>query len=243
MSTTQYLVVAERFAPGNNMRMRSIHCLFGAKRLTTSGLNRCPSGTPHPHVRAEGEPILPKTQNGTSPLHRAWNVFSAIAGVIGTAGMISNMASWVGFVQTMIHSYAEIVHPILRPVTQALGFSPWFNDYLFVGLMVSSARARPTFNHMKVHWRIDVSSYKWYAFWAPHRVASILLSVLMALLWPVVLILFLPPRLIGVDDSNAFQHRIWLEQFEWLAVYILVFIGLFIANAGLRALTAEVATV
>jgi hypothetical protein len=32
------------------VRMRSIHCLFGAKRLTTSGLNRCPSGTPHPHI-------------------------------------------------------------------------------------------------------------------------------------------------------------------------------------------------
>jgi hypothetical protein len=26
----------------------SIHCLFGAKRLTTSGSNRRPSGAPHP---------------------------------------------------------------------------------------------------------------------------------------------------------------------------------------------------
>ncbi|MBU0700782.1 hypothetical protein KKE26_05765 [bacterium] len=28
--------------------MKSIHWLFGAKRLTISGWNRCPAGTPHP---------------------------------------------------------------------------------------------------------------------------------------------------------------------------------------------------
>jgi len=33
---------------GRTLRMKRIRWLFGAKRLTTSGSNRCPSGTPHP---------------------------------------------------------------------------------------------------------------------------------------------------------------------------------------------------
>ena len=175
-------------------------------------------------------------QESRSPLHRAWNIFSSIAGVVGTAGMVDDFANWTSLIQTIVRGYAEIVHPILRPITQAIRCPSWFTDYLFIGLMVSSARARPTFNHMKVHWSFDVSNYKWYTFWAPHRVASFVVSVFMALLWPLVLLTFLPLRVLGIKKENAFQHQIWRDQYQWLTIYALTFAGLFIANAGLTAL-------
>ncbi len=184
---------------------------------------------------------LPQSPKSLSPLHRAWNIFSAIAGVIGTAGMIDDFANWSSLIQTIVHGYAEIVRPLLRPITQTISLPTWFTDYLFVGLMVSSARARPTFNHMKGHWLIDISNYKWYEFWAPHRVATLLLSVFMVLLWPLVLLMFLPPRMLRIKKENTFQYQVWSDQFQWLAIYALTFVGLFITDAGLRALAVAAA--
>lgn len=175
------------------------------------------------------------TQHNSSPLYRAWNIFSAIAGVIGTAGMIDDIANWVGLIQTVVRGYGEIVHPILHPITLALNFPNWFSDYLFVGLMIAGARARPTFNHMKGHWLFDISQYKWYDLLAPHRIGTFVISIFMTLLWPLVLILFLPRRVLKIDEKNTFQLAVWRDQFQWLAIYGLCLVGLFISNAGLRA--------
>ncbi len=175
------------------------------------------------------------TPHNSSPLYRAWNIFSAIAGVIGTAGMIDDIANWVGLIQTVVRGYGEIVHPILHPITLALNFPDWFPDYLFVGLMISGARARPTYNHMKGHWLIDTSQYKWYDLLAPHRIATFVISIFMALLWPLVLILFLPHRALKLNEKNTFQLAVWRDQFQWLTIYGLCVVGLFISNAGLRA--------
>lgn len=155
--------------------------------------------------------------------------------------MIDDLANWVGLIQTVVRGYGEIVHPILHPITQAINFPAWFTDYFFVGLMVASARSRSTFNHMKGDWLFDVSCYKWYSFWAPHRVATFVISVFMALLWPILLLLFLPPRLLRIEKENSFQHQIWRDQFQWLAIYALTFVGLFISNAGLRAFASAAA--
>ena len=159
--------------------------------------------------------------------------------------MIDNIGKWTNLIQTIVRGYAELVHPFLRPITQAIGFPSWFTDYLFVGLMVASARAWPSFKHMKGHWRIDVSNYKWYAVWAPHRFVFVVTTVFMALLWPLVLITFLPPRLLRIKREDTiryqFQYQIWREQFQWLAIYVLTFVGLFIANAGLRKLALAAA--
>lgn len=171
---------------------------------------------------------------------RAWNIFSAIAGVIGTAGMVDDIANWASLIQVIVHDYQELTHPILKPITDILNMPLWFTDYIFVGLMVVSARTRPTFNHMKSHWLIDISSYRWFEFWAPHRIAVLILSVFLVFLWPLVLITFLPPSVLKIDKANHFQRVIWREQFHWLAIYILTFIGLFIANAGLKSLALEV---
>jgi len=89
---------------------------------------------------------------------------------------------------------------------------------------------------MEGYWLIDVSGYRWWQIWAPHRVAALLMTVLMALLWPLVLVLFLHPRILKVDEGNIFQVQVWRDQFQWLAIYALTLAGLFIANAGLRAL-------
>lgn len=175
-------------------------------------------------------PILP------SPFQRAWNVFSAVAGVIGTAGMIDDMANWAELIQTIIRGYDEIIRPILGPIVNAFNFPDWFTDYLFVGLMLASARVRPIFNHMQGHWQIDVSGYRWWAIWAPHRIATYFASVLMALLWPLALLLFLPPRVLKIEEGNTFQLLVWRDQFQWLAIYALTLIGLLIVNAGLMAL-------
>lgn len=155
--------------------------------------------------------------------------------------MINDIANWAGLIQTIVRGYGEIIRPILGPMVDAINFPVWFVDYLFVGLMVASARARPTFNHMARHWLIDVSGYRWWAIWAPHRIATLVVSVLMALLWPLVLLLFLPPRFLKIDERNTFQLRVWRDQFQWLAIYALTLVGLFISNAGLKALAVAAA--
>ncbi|SFU78028.1 hypothetical protein [Nitrosospira multiformis] len=185
---------------------------------------------------------MTETSSKSSPFQRAWNIFSAIAAVVGTAGMVDDIANWASFIKIVVQGYEAMVCPVLRPITDAISMPPWFTDYLFVGFMVSSARARPTFNHMREYWIFDVSKYKWFAFWAPHRVATIAMSVLMALLWPLLLITFLPPSILKPEPrAYAFQHQIWRDQFHWLAIYTLVLLGLFIANAGLRALAIALA--
>jgi len=179
---------------------------------------------------------LTSPQHEPSPLYRAWNIFSAIAGVIGTAGMIDDLANWAGLIQTVVRGYGEIVHPILHPITLAINFPEWFSDYLFVGLMVAGARARPTYNHMNGYWLFDASQYKWYAFWAPHRLATFVMSIFMTLLWPLLLITFLPRSVLKIDEKNTFQLAVWRDQFHWLVIYGLSLVGLFISNAGLKAL-------
>lgn len=150
--------------------------------------------------------------------------------------MIDDLANWAGLIKTIITGYGEIVHPVLHPITLAINMPEWFSDYFFVGLMVAGARSRPTYNHMKSHWLFDISQYKWYAFWAPHRIATFVMSVFMALLWPLLLIWFLPRSVLKIQDDNAFHLAVWRDQFQWLAVYGLCLLGLFISNAGLRAL-------
>lgn len=155
--------------------------------------------------------------------------------------MVDDIAQWASFIKVVVQGYEDTVRPILRPITETLSMRPWFTDYLFVGFMVSSARVRPTFNHMTGHWLIDVSTYKWFAFWAPHRVATLVISVLMALLWPLVLITFLPPSIRKIErNAYTFQYQIWRDQFQWLAIYALMLLGLFITNAGLSALAVAV---
>jgi len=105
--------------------------------------------------------------------------------------------------------------------------------------MVVSARIRPLFNNMSNHWKFDISSYRWYSFWAPHRMSMFIMSGFLVFFWPFMLILFLPPKAIFKtmsDETYEFQFRIWKEQIQWLAIYAFAIVGLFIANTGLNAL-------
>ncbi|MBF7728751.1 hypothetical protein [Pseudomonas sp. N040] len=176
-----------------------------------------------------------------SPLAQAWNIFSAIGGAIGTAGIIDDLKHWSGFIQNIISNYSSIVHPIIAPLTDLLGFPAWFNDYVFVGIMVASARVRSIYNNMHGQWLFDTSKYKWYSFWAPNRVAAYFLSIIMVVFWPLVLISFLPPKILGVEEkARDFQNNVWKDQFQWLLVYSLIFISLFIANESLKLIAPDI---
>ena len=154
--------------------------------------------------------------------------------------MVDDIANWASFIKIVLQGYGAMVRPILRPITETVSMPSWFTDYLFVGFMVSSARARSTFNHMAGHWLIDVSVYKWFAFWAPHRVATLVISLCMALLWPLALITFLPPSILKPErKAYTFQYQVWRGQFHWLGIYALVLLGLFIIDASLKALAEQ----
>lgn len=166
-------------------------------------------------------------------------MFSVVAGVIGTAGMIDDLAHWSAFIQTIINSYSSIIHPIIAPITEFFNLPSWSNDYIFVGLMIVSARVRSIYNNMHGHWKFDTSKYKWYSFWAPNRLAAYLLTLIMVAFWPLILISFLPPKLLGVEEkAHDFQSKIWKDQFQWLTMYSLVFISLFIVNESLKLLAS-----
>jgi hypothetical protein len=178
--------------------------------------------------------VRPRTTQ--SPLQRTWNIVSAVLGVIGTAGMIDDIVAWSKFIGVVIDGYQSIVHPILSPVVNFFGFGEWAKDYLFVGILVSSAKVRAIHNNLHGHWGFDTSRYSWWHLWAPHNIASLLMGVLAAVFWPIVATQFLPIRFFAPDPKNLFQVKIRADQNQWLMIYALLLVLMLAANAGLIGL-------
>ena len=121
--------------------------------------------------------------------------------------MIDDIVSWAKFISVVLDGYRSIVHPLLSPVVDFLGLGSWAKDYLFVGIMVSSARVRALYNNMRDSWRIDVSRSKWWHIWAPHKIAAFIVSFLAALFWPLTALAFLPARILSQTLTTFFSSR------------------------------------
>ncbi len=172
------------------------------------------------------------------PLKRAWNIFSGVGGVIGTASLVDGIFSWGPFVSSILSGYEATIRPIFAFIGNLVSAPNWFADYLFIGVLLSSARSRATYNLMHDHWLLDVSEYSPFNPLAPHKLATILLGVLIALFWPLAVLLFLRKGPYENEKTAAFQLAIWRAQWEWLGVYAIGLLSLLILNSAAEKIGA-----
>ena len=159
--------------------------------------------------------------------------------------MIDNIANWASLIQTIVHGYAELVLPLSSP-----DYSSNQVPIVVHRLPVYRLNGRECTSKADFQVHEEVFANRRFKLQMVHDLGASpcrfrRASVFMALLWPLVLIMFLPPRLLGIKKEDTiryqFQYQIWREQFQWLAIYVLTFVGLFIANAGLRDLAVATA--
>ncbi len=166
-----------------------------------------------------------------SVISKVWDIFSMLGGIVGLASMSEGIINWIDFFETIVFFYQQNIRPVIIWIPNLFDWQTWVADYIFVGALFVSSRTRAAFQMMEGHWKIDVSRYKWYHFWAPHQVGSVILQSLMIVIWPIVIIMFLPLKYqSGIHPEDTFQISIYKKQRQWLGVYVLSFIALVIIN-------------
>lgn len=163
-------------------------------------------------------------QQPPSPLKRLWDLVSLLLGVMGLASLADTFITWVGFLADALEFYRHYFRPLVAWLPRLLNWSPYFADYLFIGAVVISSILRPELIRMKPHWRPAIPPQKWFAFWAPHRVAIFLLSLILLPFWPLFFWLHHVADMPGwetetVEDRRNLKHA----KQQWLVLYVLCF--------------------
>ncbi|MGI9517290.1 MAG: hypothetical protein ACR2NP_09605 [Pirellulaceae bacterium] len=120
-------------------------------------------------------------------------MFSAVMAVLGLSSLTETLVSWKGFIQNIVATYQEIVHPVFQFLFGWFPFEiPTFVfDYLTIGIFVGIVSANGLFaagakfqperkipGLEKPRWLVSiVAPFIFASIWPPHLVAQILKAI------------------------------------------------------------------